>query len=52
VHTSSIEKAQRVLDIRPTRLEDAFAAGFAWYQAQPRREIDDTFANHLLATSA
>jgi nucleoside-diphosphate-sugar epimerase len=48
VHTSVIEKAPRMLGVTPTRMEDAFAAGYAWYQTQPRRTIDYTFEDRLL----
>jgi nucleoside-diphosphate-sugar epimerase len=51
-YTSSIEKAQRVLGVTPTSLEAALAAGFAWYAAQPRRKVDYTFEDRLLATRA
>jgi len=48
-HTSVIEKAPRVLNVTPTSLVDALAASFAWYQAQPRRQIDYAFEDRLLA---
>jgi nucleoside-diphosphate-sugar epimerase len=49
VHTSIVEKAPRVLGVTPTKIEDAFAAGYAWYQSQPRRQIDYAFEDRLLA---
>jgi 2'-hydroxyisoflavone reductase len=49
VHTSVIEKAPRMLGATPTKIEDAFAAGYAWYQAQPRRPVDYAFEDRLLA---
>ena len=49
VHTSVIEKAPRLLGLTPTPIERAFAEGFAWYQQQPRRSIDYTFEDTLLA---
>jgi nucleoside-diphosphate-sugar epimerase len=48
-HTSVTEKAQRVLGVSPTSLEAALRAGFAWYEAQPRRQNDYTFEDGLLA---
>lgn len=48
VHTSVVEKAPHVLAVTPTKMEDAFAAGYAWYQTQPRRTIDYTFEDRLL----
>lgn len=51
VHTSVIEKAQRVLGVAPTRLETALAASFAWYVTQPRRHVDYAFEDRLLAAS-
>ena len=51
-HTSLIEKAPRVLGVTPSSLEAALAASFAWYEAQPRRQVDYTFEDRLLAASA
>lgn len=51
-HISVIEKAPRVLGVTPTSLETALGAGFAWYQAQPPRQIDYTFEDRLLAAGA
>jgi nucleoside-diphosphate-sugar epimerase len=48
-HTSRIEKAPRVLGVTPTGLEAALAESFAWYEAQPRRAVDYTFEDRLLA---
>ncbi|HUE89867.1 MAG TPA: NAD-dependent epimerase/dehydratase family protein [Vicinamibacterales bacterium] len=50
-HTSVVDKAERVLGVTPTSLETALGAGFAWYQTQPRRELDYTFEDRLLAGS-
>jgi nucleoside-diphosphate-sugar epimerase len=50
VHTSVIEKAPRMLGVTPTKMEDAFAAGYAWYQTQPRRAVDYTFEDRMLAS--
>jgi nucleoside-diphosphate-sugar epimerase len=52
VHTSVIEKAPRVLGLTPTAFEDAFRDSFAWYQRQPRREVDYTFEDRLLRVGA
>jgi nucleoside-diphosphate-sugar epimerase len=52
VHTSVVEKAPRVLRVTPTGLDVALAAAFAWYQAQPGREVDYAFEDRLLATVA
>jgi 2'-hydroxyisoflavone reductase len=51
-HTSVVDKAPRMLGITPTGLEAAFATGFAWYEAQPRRQVDYTFEDRLLAFRA
>lgn len=48
-HTSVIEKAPRLLQVTPTPLDAALAQSFAWYQAQPRRNVDYTFEDRLLA---
>lgn len=44
-----IEKAPRVLGVAPTPLEEALAVTFDWYRTQPRRPIDYTFEDRLLA---
>ena len=41
-----------MLGVMPTSLEPALREGFAWYQAQPRRRVDYTFEDRLLAASA
>lgn len=51
-HTSVIEKARRVLGVTPTSLKAALDEGFAWYQTQPRRQVDYTFEDRLLAMRA
>ena len=51
-HTSAIEKANRVLGVAPTSLQAALAAGFAWYEAQPRRQVDYRFEDRLLDARA
>ena len=52
VHTSLIDKAPRMLGVTPTPLEDALNAGFAWYVTEPRRPVDYTFEDRLLAAHA
>jgi 2'-hydroxyisoflavone reductase len=48
-HISVVDKAARVLGLVPTPLDEALAAGFAWYREQPRRRVDYTFEDRLLA---
>jgi 2'-hydroxyisoflavone reductase len=48
-HTEVVEKAPRLLGVTPTHLEDALRSGFARYEAQPRRLLDYTFEDRLLA---
>ena len=50
-HTSVIEKAPRVLGVTPSTLDSALRASFEWYQAQPRRQVDYSFEDRLLAAS-
>jgi nucleoside-diphosphate-sugar epimerase len=52
VHTSVIEKAPRVLGITPTALETAVAESYSWYKTQPRRPLDYSFEDRLLAGAA
>jgi nucleoside-diphosphate-sugar epimerase len=51
-HTSAIEKVVRVLGVAPTSLDAALGASYAWYSAQPRRRVDYTFEDRLLAMRA
>jgi hypothetical protein len=51
VHTSAVEKAPRVLGASITPIERAFAEGFAWYRGQPRRAVDYSFEDGLLAAA-
>lgn len=51
-HTSVVEKAPRLLGVTPTSLDAALRESFAWYQAQPRRHVDYTFEDRLLASRA
>jgi hypothetical protein len=49
-HTSVIEKAPRILGVSPTTLDAGLRASFAWYEAQPKRSVDYTFEERLLAS--
>jgi 2'-hydroxyisoflavone reductase len=49
--TSVVHKAARVLGIEPTPLDEALQVGFAWYREQPRRAVEYTFEDRLLATA-
>ncbi len=51
-HTAILEKVTRVLGVTPTPFSEALAAGFAWYRTQPRRPIDYSFEDRLLADRA
>lgn len=48
-YSELIDKAPRVLGIMPRPLEQALSIGFDWYQMQPRRPVDYTFEDRLLA---
>lgn len=48
-HTELVEKAPRLLGVSPMPLEEALRAGFAWYRGQPRRAMDYSFEDRLLA---
>lgn len=50
-HTSVVEKVASILDLTPTPLETALRAGFEWYSAQPRRPVDYSFEDGLLASA-
>ncbi len=47
--TEVVEKAQRVLGVKPTPFDEALRRGFAWYSSQPRRPVDYAFEDALLA---
>ncbi len=47
--TSVVEKVTRVLGLEPTPLDEALKASYAWYRTQPRRPVDPTFEDRLLA---
>ena len=48
-HTSLVDKAERLLGFTPTNLDAALREGFAWYQEQPRRDVDYSFEDGLIA---
>ena len=48
-HTEVVEKVVRLLGVMPTDPEIAFARGFAWHRARPRRPADYAFEDRLLA---
>ena len=47
--TEVVEKAVRVLGITLTSFEDGLEEAFAWYKWQPRRPVDYSFEDGLLA---
>lgn len=47
-YVTVVDKALRTLAVTPTNLEAALREGFAWYQQQPRRQVDYRFEDHLL----
>jgi 2'-hydroxyisoflavone reductase len=51
-YVTVVEKATRILGVTPTTLETALGDSFKWYQDQPRRSVDYTFEDRLLALSA
>jgi len=51
-HTSALGKASRVLGVTATSLEAALGTSFAWYLTQPRRAVDYSFEDGLLAHHA
>jgi nucleoside-diphosphate-sugar epimerase len=48
-HTEVVEKAPRLLGVRPASLDAALQAGFDWYRTQPRRPVDHEFEDRLIA---
>jgi 2'-hydroxyisoflavone reductase len=50
-HGSVIDKAARVLGFTPTPLDAALRTTFEWYVTQPRRAVDYTFEDRLLAAA-
>ena len=51
-HTEAVGKATRVLGVRPTPIETAFAEGYRWYLSQPPRRVDFAFEDRLIANAA
>ncbi len=49
--TGVVDKAVRVLGFEPTPFDEALRASFDWYREQPRRPVDYTFEDRLLATA-
>lgn len=49
--TGVVDKAARVLGFEPTPLDEALRVSFDWYREQPRRPVDYTFEDRLLATA-
>jgi nucleoside-diphosphate-sugar epimerase len=47
--TVVVEKAPRLLGVTPTSLEVALGSTYAWYKRQPRRVVDYSFEDRLLA---
>jgi hypothetical protein len=47
--TEVVEKAPRVLGVVPTPLDEALRIGFEWYRTQPRRPVDYSFEDRLIA---
>jgi len=47
--TQVVEKAIRVLGVKLTSFEDGLREAFAWYGSQPRRPVDYSFEDRLLA---
>lgn len=50
-HLTVVEKAPRLLGVTPTPLEAALLDSYASYQRQPRRDVDYSFEDRLLATA-
>ena len=46
-----VEKAPRLLGVTPTPLEQALSQGFAWYKAQPRRAVDYSWEDRVMAAA-
>ena len=46
--TEVIEKAPRILGVKPTAFDEALRANYSWYQAQPPRPVDYAFEDRLL----
>jgi hypothetical protein len=48
-HTEIVEKVTRLFGLTPTRLEAALRESYRWYLSQPRRPVDYTFEDRLIA---
>ena len=46
---SVIGKAPRMLGVSPMPLDAALGRSFAWYQTQPRRPVEYSFEDALIA---
>jgi nucleoside-diphosphate-sugar epimerase len=46
---SFVEALARAAGVEPTPLDEALRVSFDWYREQPRRPVDCTFADRLLA---
>lgn len=47
--TQVVDKVTRLLGLTPMPFDEGLRRSFAWYQAQPRRPVDYTFEDRLLA---
>jgi len=50
-HIAVVDKLTRVLGVEPTPLDEALRASYAWYRTQPRRAVNYTFEDGLLAAA-
>jgi len=48
-YVTTIDKVQRLLGVTPTPLDAALRESYAWYQQQPRRQVDYGFEDRLLS---
>jgi hypothetical protein len=46
-----VDKAALLLGLEPTPFDEALRVGLAWYREHPRRPVDHTFEDRLLATA-
>ena len=49
--SAQVGKAARVLGITPLPLEEALRVGYSWYRTQPRRQVDYSFEDRLIAAA-
>jgi dTDP-D-glucose 4,6-dehydratase len=47
--TQVMEKVTRLLGVSPIAFEEGLRRSYEWYLAQPRRPVDYTFEDRLLA---